>query len=550
MKNFPSFQTHLQALEEKGLVVHVHREINKDTELHPLVRWQLRGGIPESDRKAFVFHNVVDSKGRRYDLPVVVGALSINREVYSIGMGVPVDQIGKKWQQAKGNPVKPVVVSDAPCQEVCFIGDDLDVDGQGLEHLPIPISTPGFDNAPYTTCSQYISVDPENGVQNMGTYRGQIKGKRRVGCNPSIEMGQGIYQHWLKYKAMGKPMPAALVIGGHPAVSFCSVQKLPIDVDELGVAGAILGEPLRVVKCKTNDLLVPADAEIVIEGFVPTDSLEPEGPFGESHGHVNLQEFNPYMNVTAITRRKNAHLVSIISQVTPSESSLVKKVAFEPLFLDHLRNALRIPSVEKVVMHEPLTNLRKLVIVVFNEKATETEIWRALMGAASLQPAVGKLVVAVSNDINPENSDAIFWSMSYRMNAVKDVQILHGRDTGHGPRTSGAERGDDAVDGVILMNATLKEKLPPMSLPTKPYMENAKAIWEELGLPALRPEWPWFGVSMGDWDERNEAMAQRAVKSEYFVTGEEQTSQRVGPEWINKDSAWFFEEMSEEKNDM
>jgi 3-polyprenyl-4-hydroxybenzoate decarboxylase len=193
-------------------------------------------------------------------------------------------------------------------------------------------------------------------------------------------------------------------------------------------------------------------------------------------------------------------------------------------------------------MHEPLTNLRKLVIVVFSEKATETEIWRALMGAASLQPAVGKLVVAVSNDINPENSDAIFWSMSYRMNAIKDVQILHGRDTGHGPRTSGAQRGDDAVDGVILMNATRKEKLPPLSLPTREYMENAKAIWEELGLPPLRPEWPWYGVSMGDWDERNEAMAQRAVKSEYFETGEEQTRQRVGPEWINKDSDWFFAE--------
>ena len=178
MKTNPSFQTHLQALDEKGYVIHVHREINKDTELHPLVRWQLRGGIPESDRKAFVFHNVVDSKGRKYDLPVVVGALSINREVYSIGMGVPVDQIGKKWQQARLNPIAPVVVEDAACQEVSFIGDDLDVDGQGLEHLPIPISTPGFDNAPYTTCSQYISVDPESGVQNMGTYRAALKAAR------------------------------------------------------------------------------------------------------------------------------------------------------------------------------------------------------------------------------------------------------------------------------------------------------------------------------------------------------------------------------------
>jgi UbiD family decarboxylase len=538
--NHPSIQEHIKILEEKGQVHHIYKEINKDTELHPLVRWQFRGGIPEEDRKAFVFHNVVDSKGRKYDIPVVVGALSVNREVYSAGMGVPVDEIGKKWAVAKSNPIDPIEVKDAACQEKVITGKDLDDDGQGLEQIPVPISTPGFDNAPYTTCSQYITRDPETGTQNMGTYRGQIKGSKRVGMNASIEMGQGIYQHWLKYKKMGKPMPAALVIGGPPAVSYCSVQKLPIGTDELSVVGAILGEPLRVTKAKTVDLLVPAEAEIVIEGLIPTDSLEPEGPFGESHGHVNLQEFNPYMNVTAITRRENAHFVSIISQVTPSESSLIKKIALEPVFLDHLKNHLRIPSVERVVMHEPLTNLRKLVIVQMKNQS-ETDVWRALMGAASFQPAVGKLVVAVSDDINPENSDAIFWSMCYRMNAIKDVQILHGREPGHGPRTSGAERGDDAVDGVILMNATKKENLPPLSLPKKEYMEHSKQLWEELDLPRLRPEWPWHGFSMGEWDERNDAMAQRAVKGDYFITGEEQIEQRVGPEWINKDSAWFFE---------
>jgi UbiD family decarboxylase len=543
---FPSFQSHLQKLDEKGLVQHIYKEINKDTELHPLVRWQFRGGIPESDRKAFVFHNVTDSKGRKYDMPVAVGGLSVNREIYSIGMGVPVSEIGKRWGDVKSNPIDPIEVTDAPVQEVVFSGDDLDVDGQGLEHIPVPISTPGFDNAPYTTCSQYVSADPDTGVQNMGTYRAQIKGKKRLGMNPSIEMGQGIYQHWLKYKAMGKPMPAALVIGGPPAVSYCSVQKLPHGVDELSVAGALLGEPLRVTKCKTVDLLVPADAEIVIEGFIPTDSLEPEGPFGESHGHVNLQEFNPYMNVTAITRKKNPYFVSIISQVTPSESSLIKKIALEPVFLDHLKNHLRIPSVQRVVMHEPLTNLRKLVIVQMKDPS-ETDVWRALTGAAAFQPAVGKMVVAVSDDINPENSDAIFWSMAYRMNIVKDVQILHGRDPGHGPRTSGAERGDDAVDGTMLMNAVKKESLPPLSLPKKEYMERAKDIWEELELPRLRPEWPWHGFSMGDWDARNEQMANLATQGDYFNTGEEQVNQRVGPEWINKDSAWFFEKKDEEK---
>ncbi|WP_199256774.1 UbiD family decarboxylase, partial [Alteribacillus sp. YIM 98480] len=319
-KTNTSFQTHLKKLEERGLVHHIYKEINKDTELHPLVRWQFRGNIPEAERKTFVFHNVVDSNGRKYDIPVVVGGLSVNREVYSLGMGVPVEKIGEKWTEAKSNPIAPVNVDSAPCQEVVYQGDELDEDGKGLEHLPVPISTPGFDNAPYTTNSMYVSKDPENGIQNLGTYRAQIKSSRRLGMNPSIEMGQGIYQHWLKYKEMGEPMPAALVIGGPPAVPYCSVQKLPYNTDEFSVAGALLGEPLKVVQAKTVDLQVPADAEIVIEGYIPTDSLEPEGPFGESHGHVNLQEFNPYMNVTAITRKKDAHFVSIISQVTPSES--------------------------------------------------------------------------------------------------------------------------------------------------------------------------------------------------------------------------------------
>src|SRR6202043_889328 len=123
------------------------------------------------------------------------------------------------------------------------------------------------------------------------------------------------------------------------------------------------GSPINVVKAKTVDLLVPAEAEIVIEGLIDTEYLEPEAPFGESHGHVNLQEFNAYMEVTCITRRSDAILTSIISQVTPSESSLIKRLAMEPLFLSHLQNALGIKCVKRVSLHEPLTNIRKVLLL-------------------------------------------------------------------------------------------------------------------------------------------------------------------------------------------
>ena len=116
----------------------------------------------------------------------------------------------------------------------------------------------------------------------MGNYRGQVKARRRLGMNPSLELRPGIYNHWEKLRARGfKKLPCAVVLGAPPCVTFASVQKLPETLDELHVAGALVGAPINVVKAKTVDLLVPAEAEIVIEGFIDTEYLEPEAPFGE-----------------------------------------------------------------------------------------------------------------------------------------------------------------------------------------------------------------------------------------------------------------------------
>src|SRR5438270_798306 len=378
MRNYPDLHEHLEALDKAGLLVRVARAINKDTEMHPLVRWQFRGGIAEKDRKAFLFNNVTDSKGRKYDIPVVVGALAASREIYRIGMNCPLDKINEVWTRAIAHPVAP-----------------------------------------------------------------------------------------------------------------------------------------NVVKAKTVDLLVPAESEIVVEGWIDTEYLEPEAPFGESHGHVNLQEYNAFMEVTCITRRKNAILTSIISQVTPSESSLIKRVALEPLYTHHLRNTLGIQGVKRVSMHEPLTNLRKVVVLIMDRKAPRTEIWRALYGAAAWNRAAGKYVVAVNEDIEPDNADALLWAMSYRANPALDLQILHHRDQGHGPRS----KRNDGEDASVLIDATMKEDFPPISLPKREYMERAKKIWEELGLPKLKPESPWFGYSLGEWPDELERAAELAVKGDYFETG-------------------------------
>jgi UbiD family decarboxylase len=516
------FQSHLCALEARGLLLRVDRPINKDTELHPLVRWQFQGGLKEDQRRAFLFTNVTDSSGRRYDVPVAVGALAASPQIYAVGMGRPVEEIEAAWVHAIASPMPPVLVGAPACQAVVITGKDLRGPGAGLARLPVPISTPGFDAAPYLTATLCITRDPDTGIQNMGTYRAALKGTDRLGVRMSSRVGgAGGYLHWQKHNRRGEPMPCAIVLGCAPVAMFTGGMKLAVDLDEMAVAGALAGAPIRMAKAVTVDLHVPADAEIVIEGLIDPELLEPEGPFGESHGHVALEDFNMSMRVTAITHRPSPVFPSIISQVTPSESSVLKKVAMEPLFLTHLRQRLTIQGVRRIVLHEPLSNLRKIIFVQYARGTPRTEIWRGLHGAASLLADCGKVCIAVSEDIDPANSDAVFWSLAYRCNPAQDVHIVPHRSAGHGPKSGPREE-----DSGLLIDATLKHAAPPLALPGREFMERARAIWQELELPALAPQPPWHGYLLGDWSSSWDVYAQRAVAGNWQQSGEETLARR------------------------
>jgi UbiD family decarboxylase len=515
-RTYRDLREHIDTLDQKGLLLTIDEPIDKDSEMHPLVRWQFRGGIDEADRKAFLFTNIVNGKGRRYDMSVAVCALAASQEIYSVGMDAPVETLGDKWSAALANPIPPQLVDQAPCQEVVLTGDDLLGDGNGLDALPIPVSTPGFDSAPTLSATNVISRDPETGVQNMGTYRGGLKAPDRLVVRMATRTGgAGGYVHWKKYKAKGEKMPCAIVLGCPPYVAFMGPQKLPIDMDEYDVAGGLAGSPINVVKGVTVDLLIPAEAEVVIEGVIDPEFVEPEGPFGESHGYIALEEYNMPMRVTAITRKKAPIIPSYISQVTPSESSVIKRVAYEPLFLAHLRDTMSIRVVKKVSLHEPLTSLLRVTIITMEREATKTEVWRALYGAASFKGDCGKITIAVNEDIDPDNADAILWALAYRHSPAEDIVILPHRGQGHGPKR---EHGGEE-DSTLLIDATMKSDMPPLALPGKEYMEHAKELWERLGLPALRPESPWHGYSLGDWADSWEKAAQRAATGDYLENG-------------------------------
>ena len=391
------------------------------------------------------------------------------------------------WERALSQLVDPVVVDSGPVHEVVHEGDA----GGGFDTMPIPISTPGFDNAPYLSSAHAITRSPVDGVRNVGRYRGQIKSPTTCGVFFTGAAKHG-YIHWDQARQADRPLEMAFVVGAPPVVSYAAVNQVPYGVDEYAVAGGLAGEPIELVRCRSVDLEVPAHAEIVIEGVVRTDRLEPEGPFGESHGYVHPRSLSPLFEITCVTHRRDYCWTSFISQVTPSESSVIKKVSLEPTLLRFLRVTLGIAGVRAVVTHEPLTNLRKVIFVQF-DSPQRTEVWRALKGLAAYRAEIGKVVIAVDADIDPHNLDAVWWAIAYRARPHLDVQVLRGQAKGHAPPFG---EGADQEDANLLIDATLKDRVPPISLPTREFMERAKEIWDELGYPPLQPEEPWHGYVM------------------------------------------------------
>jgi len=294
MAYYRDLREHIHALETANKLIRIQREININTELMPLVRWQFRG-LSADQRKAFLFENVVDSKGRHYDMPVAVAVHAGSREIYALSMMCEPRQIMEKWAAALIHPIPPVTVNDGPVHEEIHMGGNL-LDHGGLGELPVPISTPGFDNAPYLTCANFVSKDPETGGRNVGNYRAMIKSETRTGIY--FASGQHFQTHWNKYRKLRQPFQAAIVVGASPIVGLAACMKCPYEADEFAVAGAVAGEPIQLVKCKTIDIEVPATAEIVIEGEFPLDYMERDAPFGEFSGYMGTREINPYFNVT------------------------------------------------------------------------------------------------------------------------------------------------------------------------------------------------------------------------------------------------------------
>ncbi|MFC1972714.1 UbiD family decarboxylase, partial [Chloroflexota bacterium] len=408
MSYYQNLREHLKALEDNGKLRKVTRVINKDTQLVPLARLQYRG-LPQEQRTAFLFENVTDSLGRKYDTPVLLGALAGSRDIFALGMQCQAEEIMYRLAEAERNPIAPVEISSAPVQEEIYIGDDLEKIG-GLGRFPIPIFTPGFDPAPYITAPYWVTKDPDSGIHNIGMYRAMLKAPLRTGINFAHARRGGAI-HLQKYRKRGKPMPAILVIGGPPNLGYAAVSQLPTDVDEFGVAGGIAGTSLETVRGKTVDLPVPAHAEIVFEGEVTTDELEPEAPFGEAYGFVGLRDMNPFFTVKCITCRRNPIWLATISQYPPTESSIIRHYANSGTLYKHLYHSLGFTEVLGVSYVEEVGS-RPIAVIQIGE-VTHSTSWDILEEAAKRMPTT-KLFIGVNKDVNHHDIDSVMLAIMMR----------------------------------------------------------------------------------------------------------------------------------------
>lgn len=298
---------------------------------------------------------------------------------------------GGKWKQ-----IKPVVVdkSKAPCKEVIITGDDVDI-----------LKFPWFKNNPgdvgrYINTGAVIMEDPKLG-RNMGTYRCQVKGKKKIGINP--ETGQHGWLFMLYAKRRGeKVKQVAIALGTDPITYAMSSTKIAgLGEDELAFAGGFLGRPVELVKCETSDLLVPAQAEMIIEGEVPMDKEE-EGPYGEMYGYMGKKHKNFYMNIKAITHRKNPIFVNSFTGVTKT-THMIPWQASSFFKLKKL-----IPNL--VDMYNPHEAIG-IKILSINKRFPGQGISAGQIAAGS---PTGKIFIVVDKDVDVMNMNQVLHAMATR----------------------------------------------------------------------------------------------------------------------------------------
>lgn len=396
-----SIRGYLGSLDQRGELVRFSAEVDPLADL-TAVGWKAYDRLG----KASLFENVKGFPGWR-----VANQIVCDRRKWAIALGVDDDDVVAEMGARIEAPIAPISVAaaDAPVKEVVLEGEAAD-----LTRLPAAW-TSELDPGPYLAAGMAVIRDPETGLRNVSIHRQQVQGPDRTGFLICPRQAQRIYQ---KYRVRGEAMPVAIVVGAHPLIYFAAAYTAAMGADEFAVAGGLIGEPVRLVRCETMDLEVPAEAEIVIEGEIPPDELVAEGPFGEGSGGYGPAGVTQVVHVKAITRRREPVFYAMQCGAPMTDAQGLVQTSSDMLLWRHLAN---------VEGGLDLLDLRSLgiaglmAVVIKLRPRVAGQAKTALLAALSGPQLHPKLVIAVDDDIDAGDMRQVFWSLTTRVEAGRDV---------------------------------------------------------------------------------------------------------------------------------
>lgn len=386
-------------------VLHIKEKIRSEYEITALATQ-----LERQKRFPILVLHQVTRNGVVSPFPVVTFVFSSRRRLARL-LGSSPEQAGVAYYQGLQRRLQPVVVppQQAPVKEVVQVGAAIN-----LEEFPAPLHH-DMDPGHYISAGFFTCYDPDTGVVNAALHRGWLKGRDeiRVFLAPSTHNALILS----KYERQGRDMPAAYWIGHHPLALLGCEARIPMTESHFAVAGGLLGEPLRLVPSETlgEDFLIPADAEIVIEGVVPCGQRRPEGPFGEYTRYSGPQKWGPFMRVTAVTHRRGAHWQDIMVGHTHWMSGLVREgVAFESI-----RRV--VPTVRNV--YAPMSGAGCFHLYIQIDKTIEGLGKQALLAAFTSHSLI-KHAFVFDQDVDIFDEKEVLLALATRFQGDKDLVVI------------------------------------------------------------------------------------------------------------------------------